>query len=161
MNEKRNALTIHVIGAGKGESILLQMPNNAWGIVDCYARSIRDSSTNPTLRFLSRNNVQSLQFLCLTHPHEDHFRGVTHLLTEYEGRIREIWRFPARPLTHVIAHLTAEAEEKDGHPMKKASVAELAEFFRRVDQMRKTESVTTVWWKAINSFIAIPSSLKG
>lgn len=36
MNDK-NTLTVHVIGSGKGESIILQMPNGEWGVVDCYA----------------------------------------------------------------------------------------------------------------------------
>ncbi len=141
MNDKRNTLTVHVIGAGKGESIILQMPNGEWGVVDCYAPSIKNSETNQTLRFLKRNEVESLQFLCLSHPHEDHFRGITHLLTEYEGNIRQIWRFPVRPLFKVVAHLQAESDEKDGHLVKKTSVAELAEFFRRVDRMRKSKSV--------------------
>jgi hypothetical protein len=141
MNDKRKPFTVHVIGAGKGESIILQMPNGEWGVVDCYAPSIKNSETNQTLRFLRRNEVESLQFLCLSHPHEDHFRGITHILTEYEGKIRQIWRFPARPLFKVVAHLQAESNEKEGHLVKKTSVAELAEFFRRVDGMRKSKSV--------------------
>jgi hypothetical protein len=140
-NKTRNLLSVHVIGAGKGESIILQMPNGQWGVVDCYARVIKDPLTNPTLRFLRRNGVEQLLFLCLTHPHEDHFRGITHLLDEYEGRIGEIWRFAARPLYQVIAHLQAEAVEGGGHPIKRSSVAELTEFFRRVDAMRKRSAV--------------------
>lgn len=141
-NEKENQLTVHVIGAGKGESIILQLPNGEWGVVDCYASSIKKSETNQTLQYLLQNKVESLQFICLSHPHEDHFRGITHLLNEYEGEICQIWRFPARPLYKVIAHLQAEAEEKDGHVVKKTSVAELAEFFGRVDRMRKRKEVT-------------------
>jgi beta-lactamase superfamily II metal-dependent hydrolase len=94
-------LGVHVLGEGFGESIVLSFPNGSAGVVDCFARKLpaRDHAermrVNPTLRFL-RNDLKAdrLAFVALTHPHEDHGRGLSHLLRDYEGAIDEIWLFP-------------------------------------------------------------------
>ena len=76
-------LEVHVIGADEGESIVLRLPNDEWGVVDCCASSLKDQSSNPTLLFLESRNVQRLAFICMTHPHADHFRGMSQLLSKY------------------------------------------------------------------------------
>jgi len=45
-------LEVHVLGAGRGESIILSLPDGGWGVVDCCASSSRDESKNATLEFL-------------------------------------------------------------------------------------------------------------
>lgn len=93
----RKLLGVHVIGSGYGESIILQMPNGSVGLVDCFSPVLKGKqaeSSNPTLRFLRDVlKVSRLAFLAFTHPHEDHGRGLSHVLQEYEGRIDEIWIF--------------------------------------------------------------------
>ena len=83
-------LEIHVFGAAKGESIVLRLPSGEWGVVDCYSSSLKDSSTNSTLQFLLDRGVDQLAFLCMTHPHDDHFRGMSHLLDRFN--VHCFWR---------------------------------------------------------------------
>jgi len=47
-----------------------------------------------TLDFLRQNEVDRLKFFCLTHPHEDHYRGSHKLFDYYSGKVERIWRFP-------------------------------------------------------------------
>lgn len=47
-----------------------------------------------TLNFLQEKKVKRLKFFCLTHPHEDHYRGAHKLFDKYAGSIDRIWRFP-------------------------------------------------------------------
>ena len=68
-----------------------------WGVVDCYTQSQSDPWQNPTFRFLKNRQVSRLQFLCLTHPHDDHFLGMVQLLDEFQPA--EFWRFDG--LSHV------------------------------------------------------------
>ena len=138
----KNSLTVHVLGEGIGESIILELPNDKWGVVDCYARSIQNETTNQTLNFLRQRDVQALEFLCLSHPHEDHFRGITHLLKAYDGKLKAFWRFPARPLGNVIAHLRAVADESVDYAIHRKSVAELTRMFQIIDSMRKGGNFT-------------------
>lgn len=83
-------LEVHVLGAGEGESIIVQTPGGEWGVVDCFASSLTDPTTNAAYQFLEGHGVEEIQFLCMTHPHRDHFRGMSQLLDRFT--IRSFWR---------------------------------------------------------------------
>jgi len=103
-------LSIHVLGAAKGESIIVQLPNGRWGVVDCYARSLNHPETNPTLKFLHESGVEKLEFLCLTHPHDDHYRGMSQILREFP--VEYFWHFGAQSAAHfkkLVNYLRKEA----------------------------------------------------
>jgi hypothetical protein len=82
-------LKIYCLGPGIGESIVLRLPCGGWGVVDCY-----NTEYGGTLDFLRQNKVERLKFFCLTHPHEDHYRGAHKLFDYYAGKVERIWRFP-------------------------------------------------------------------
>jgi hypothetical protein len=102
-SDEESLLGLHVIGAGVGESIIIQIPHESqrgqfhWGVIDCYSSS-RDPSANRTLRFLlSKRELGAcnLDFACVTHPHEDHFFGLWHLFASTDIKIDKFWRFQA------------------------------------------------------------------
>ena len=72
-------MEVHVFGADQGESILIKFPNDKWGVVDCYAPS-KDVSSNQALSYLLDKKVTQLHFVCLTHPHHDHYSGLAQIL---------------------------------------------------------------------------------
>ena len=82
---------VYVFGPGVGESIVLQYPKESgkgfyWGVIDCHSEEV--------LRFLqNEKKVDVLDFVCWTHPHEDHHKGMPALLQAYEGKICRFWRF--------------------------------------------------------------------
>jgi beta-lactamase superfamily II metal-dependent hydrolase len=84
-------LELHVLGAGIGESIVLKLPDGRWGVVDCYNASPTDRDANATTLFLRGRGVTKLFFVCLTHPHDDHFLGMVELIKEFQPE--EFWRF--------------------------------------------------------------------
>jgi hypothetical protein len=97
-----NTLGIDIIGSGFGESIVLRMPNGKVGVIDCCSRVLRASDSaarrngNATLRYVrDKLKVDRLAFIGLSHPHEDHGRGLSHFLLEYRDHIDEIWIFDA------------------------------------------------------------------
>lgn len=107
-------LEVHVLGAGKGESIIIRLPDGKWGVVDCCAGSSTDPDQNATLGFLRRRGVAELEFLALTHPHDDHFRGMSHLLESFP--VRCFWRFNGLSGPHflrLVRYLRIEAESID------------------------------------------------
>lgn len=112
-------LEIHILGAGKGESIILSWPGNKWGVVDCYAPSLNDPNTNPTLQFLTDHGVTELEFLCLTHPHDDHFRGMSQLLQKL--KVLSFWRFAGlsgRDLKLLAHNFRVDAERSGSRVLK-------------------------------------------
>jgi beta-lactamase superfamily II metal-dependent hydrolase len=84
-------LGVHVFNVGHGDSIVLELPDGSWGVVDCKCESPPKEPS--VLRFLRAKNVQRLAFVCLTHPHADHFSGLPQILDYYGENVEEIWCF--------------------------------------------------------------------
>ncbi len=67
---------VRIFDVGHGDSLLVQSPEGAIGIVDCCKRE----SDIPVLDFLIAEQIKHIEFMVLTHPHEDHYRGMLELL---------------------------------------------------------------------------------
>ncbi|HVG59965.1 MAG TPA: MBL fold metallo-hydrolase [Hyalangium sp.] len=88
-------LSIVVFGPGHGESIVVVLPDGTAGVVDgCREPTGRD----PVSEFVEEMERRRpgtpfrLRFVCMTHPHEDHYRGLGRLLEKYRGRVDHVWR---------------------------------------------------------------------
>lgn len=87
-------LVIHVLNVGFGDNILIEFPvdsegQRSYGLVDCY-NSVK------TMRYLKklmemRPGRSQLRFLCATHPHLDHIRGINPFLKSKKYRPEEFW----------------------------------------------------------------------
>lgn len=85
---------IHVLNVGHGDSIILELPDGNWGIVDCF--KTKEDKEPPALTFLIKRKVKKLKFVCLTHPHYDHYHGMLELLKYFSSGGRKIecfWDF--------------------------------------------------------------------
>jgi beta-lactamase superfamily II metal-dependent hydrolase len=91
MAKKKADLHLYVFGASVGESIVIRLPDRSWAVIDCYATSPSDPLTSPAHRLLSSRGVETLEFLCLTHPHADHFMGMSRLVSDFT--IKHFWGF--------------------------------------------------------------------
>ncbi len=103
-------IKINFWGDGKGESILLRLPDGQYGVVDCYASSPYDISSNHICMFLEEFNIRKLLFLCWTHPHNDHSRGMLTLLKKYAGNIGYFWKFGGTSFQHLYAYYRSSKE---------------------------------------------------
>ena len=130
-------LGLHVLGGGVGESIVLELPQGGWGVIDCYAGRMRDPATNLTLQFLRERGVSELEFLALTHPHSDHYRGLLDLLEGFP--IRQFWRFgglSSKELPRLVRGLREDAEQRQ-NPRQRVEARYLDEVLRRVGFLRR------------------------
>jgi competence protein ComEC len=82
-------MKIHVLDVGHGDTIILEMPigekDYAYGVIDCIKF---EDVTRP---YLEKLKVEKLEFVCCTHPHEDHMGDIQNLLEAYEGKVGEYW----------------------------------------------------------------------
>lgn len=84
-------LGLHVFDVGHGDSIVLEFPNGKWGVVDTHTKA--GENETPALSFLKERNVKELSFVCLTHPHYDHYFGMYGLLNYFTTGDRKTIQF--------------------------------------------------------------------
>jgi len=77
-------MEIAIFGSSYGESIVLRIEGpggQKCGVIDCYAPDL-EGGENPVLKQLAAwGGTETLDFLIVTHPHEDHLRGAGQLLS--------------------------------------------------------------------------------
>ena len=76
---------------GCGETIILELPDGSFGIVDTYCHSPKRFPAPDFLR--NSLGAASLRFIAATHPHSDHCRGIARLGREFVAE--ECWVFDA------------------------------------------------------------------
>ena len=147
-NAKFAKLELYVTNACYGESIIVHLPNDTWGVIDCYGpppASDPDPEKNPTLQFLIKRGVKELEFLCLTHPHQDHYRGMSHLL-EHFPKIKYFWRsagMSSEDLRWLVYTLKYDALERKNKSDEK-SADELLQIFSLVNQGIKGKCIDDI-----------------
>ncbi|MEP7119631.1 MAG: MBL fold metallo-hydrolase [Byssovorax sp.] len=100
------ALSIAVFGPGEGEAIVVRLPDGSVGVVDgCREPTSGDPVAELLAKFAAKTADPAafrLHFVCLTHPHADHYRGLGRLIKAYEGRIDHLW---------TVTHVTPQYEK--------------------------------------------------
>lgn len=102
-------ITIKIFGNGLGESILIKLPDNNYGVIDCYSNKLNDLESNPICRYLKNNKICNLKFVCWTHPHDDHSRGLPYLIENFD--IEYFWRFNNQCLHEFFAYILLKDDE--------------------------------------------------
>lgn len=122
-------LNVVVFGPGRGEASLVRLPDGQIGIVDgCGepdpgAADGRGDPMRELLNALEENGGGPepfrLAFVCLTHPHDDHYGGLGRLLARYRRRIDRICTVPLcndrwrEALMHWVSTLSSKDEPSD------------------------------------------------
>lgn len=93
-------LKIHVLNVGQGDSIIIEyiVPEGEqgpeqrhFGLVDSNCRA---GETPKALLKLQQLGVDRLSFVCITHPHADHYRGMRDIFKHFRQRIDQVLLFP-------------------------------------------------------------------
>ncbi|MBI2767355.1 MAG: hypothetical protein HYX53_15780 [Chloroflexi bacterium] len=87
------ALIVYVLNVGDGDALVLQFP-----AVDGAERpfaAVDSFDGGKSLKLLQDLGAQRLRFLCATHPHLDHIRGIPEILRQFAaagpGSVQEFW----------------------------------------------------------------------
>tara|TARA_R110002072_G_scaffold59882_6_gene152221 strand:+ start:20731 stop:21891 length:1161 start_codon:yes stop_codon:yes gene_type:complete len=138
-------LEVHVFGSNdKGEGIVLKLPDGRYGVIDCCFRGrLSDYTKHPMLDFLQSKGVKRLAFACLTHPHEDHYFGLSEILKNVPPD--EFWTpaclDPTALRAIALAGSKAAAERDDQDlTLKLRELAEIYSEWRRLEKRRKINS---------------------
>lgn len=88
-------LSIAVFGPGRGEAIVVRLPDGSVGVVDGCREPKNGNATgkgDPVRELLNQLKPARLAFVCLTHGHDDHYPGLGRLLDTYKTRVDHVWR---------------------------------------------------------------------
>jgi Metallo-beta-lactamase superfamily len=121
-------LTIHVLNVGHGHSAIVEFDNGTdtvFGVVDS---NLPAGETEPrALTKLRQLGAKRLSFLCLTHPHKDHFKGLYRIIQEFDGSIDYFFSCPFGSLIQHPERLKKFADKlkaiyksSEGEPVKEA-----------------------------------------
>ena len=106
---QNNECFLHVFNVQHGDSLLLEFPGNKFGVIDCkYHDSQNTADDPPVLAYLKEKNIEHLEFICLSHPHLDHYHGLWKVCQYFseKGRTFKYFIFP-----HIDLKVIAEAYE--------------------------------------------------
>lgn len=126
----KNLVNLVVFGPGVGESIVINIPNVGWGVIDSCLWKIKRQKQNPALEYLKSKHVSHLAFIILTHPHSDHFQGLAQIIGHYLGQIDRICYYSGDGLREYRAYLAKKGVL--GEP----GLRELGNIFKRFEEAK-------------------------
>lgn len=86
-------LGLLVFGPGHGEAMVVILPDGSLGVLDgCREPTNGDPVREFVAACLAAEPTRRISFIGLTHPHEDHYRGLGRLIEEHDGIIERLWR---------------------------------------------------------------------
>lgn len=95
-------MTVYLFNVGQGDHLLLKLPDGTYGLIDFhYDKGINAVEEPPALTYLRQQHKPEhpviLSFLCISHPHRDHTKGLPKVLrwiTDNNIRLDRIWLYP-------------------------------------------------------------------
>ena len=94
------SLALHILNVGHGCSVVVEFKRGctrSFGLIDCNRVAGQPLKAAEKLRSLG---ADSLSFVCLTHPHADHYSGLKQILEQYEGAVGHFFCFPMGNIIH-------------------------------------------------------------
>lgn len=132
-------MKIRCFNVGQGSSVLLQFPpvagttEDRYAVVDCFYSSSRHAEP-PVLSFLKDKGVSRLLFVAITHPDQDHCRGMSQILEYFSSGGRSIGYFlESFASCYLVAHVNQIIRTEAGvksitpHGQELVRISELSE----------------------------------
>jgi len=88
-------LTFHFLNVNHGDSIVIEYQNDiekVFGVID--SNIVDPHSPPPALEKLKSLGAKKLSFIALTHPHADHYSGLSQIIDYYKNNISNFYSFP-------------------------------------------------------------------
>ncbi|WP_435018532.1 hypothetical protein TA3x_000509 [Tundrisphaera sp. TA3] len=78
-------INLHLFNCGHGDTILVELPRNRWGLIDCCLPE-RDGIRNRFFKFCDHLGIKTFDFIFQTHPDYDHYHGMQSVLERILAR---------------------------------------------------------------------------
>ncbi|MDU5111535.1 MAG: ComEC/Rec2 family competence protein [Clostridium sp.] len=101
-----NEITVNFIDVGQGDSILIQV-NNKVMLIDSGAKSEKER----LVEYLDTLNLQTIDYVIATHPHEDHIGNMAYIINKY--KIKEFYAPKASSNTSAFENMIESLSRKN------------------------------------------------
>lgn len=71
-------LQLYVCDVGHGDAIIIKFPSGKTALIDCGGKDVRSASS-----YLEILEIQTLDYLAISHPHVDHIRDIINVTTKF------------------------------------------------------------------------------
>jgi beta-lactamase superfamily II metal-dependent hydrolase len=144
MNQN-NEYFLHIFNVQKGDSLILEFPGNRFGVIDCkYYDSQNTDDDPPALAYLKTRNVDHLEFICLSHPHLDHYHGLWKICQHYSENDRTFnyFIFPGISLKSI-------AESYEANSIRRYELTKLFIYSQQlaINNFKNKKSLKYFQWK--------------
>ena len=68
-------IEVYLFNCGHGDTILVHLPNDRWGLIDCFLPE-QDGVRKNFFKFIEDKNIKTFDFIFQTHPDYDHYHGM-------------------------------------------------------------------------------------
>lgn len=85
LKSKEDKMRVHFLDVGDGHCTHIHFPNGEDMLIDLY----QSGTGTDIIQHLKRHGIGSIEYLVITHPHIDHFRGITELYSNF--KLGEVW----------------------------------------------------------------------
>ncbi|NLW22718.1 MAG: MBL fold metallo-hydrolase [Tissierellia bacterium] len=119
-------LVIHFIDVGQGDSTFIQFPNGETSLIDGGSRKFGEK----VVKYLKDLNINRIDYLIATHPHEDHIGGLPEVIRNFS--ISKVYMPDRTANTRIFEELLLEIKKKD----LKITLAEGGDFIIDEDNLK-------------------------
>ena len=85
----RRLIEIYLLQCGHGDTILIRLPDDRWGLIDCYLPE-QYGIRSRFFRFIEEKKIKTFEFIFQTHPDRDHYHGMQAVIEHFLGRGEKI-----------------------------------------------------------------------
>lgn len=159
---ENDQLEITVFGPSYGESIVLYIPTIGWGVIDSCEFKVGMKSVNLPLEYLNGilpPDSPELAFVILTHPHEDHYKGLDTILKSYSGKIKRVCWYSGDGLRELKQYICQQkVAGRDVLPGFAEVLNTMQKTKNTGSQIRRLSELTAIVASASASLIALSPS---
>lgn len=100
-------LELHFIDVGQGDSAIIQLPNGTNVMIDCG----NTNNSQLLMDYLSMLEIKKIDYLIVTHPHEDHIGAMSKIIETFE--IGKIYMPKVVHTTNIYTNLLTTIKNKN------------------------------------------------